>query len=91
MSSGGFKNLKIGEVKQMVLMQLSGGKEPGIEHVVELDPLAVASSIVTQIKDLLIYFNDQNTPYRSNPRPTLSNRFKGYDHLARVKAWRIGS
>ena len=91
LSSGGFKNLKIGEVKQMVLMQLSGGKEPGVEHVVELDPLAVASSIVTQIKDLLIYFNDQNTPYRSNPRPTLSNRFKGYDHLARVKAWRIGS
>ena len=88
LSKGGFKNLKEGEVAQMIFMKLSGGRQPGMERQVKLNISETTKKTIEGLHKLLNGYNNKDTPYRSQPRPMIQNRFSIYDHLARVKAWR---
>ncbi len=39
---------------------------------------------------LIARFDDERTPYRSQPRPERAPRYSDYTHLARVKEWSAG-
>lgn len=86
--AGKFKGLPHEEVRQLMYVQLSGGRQPGQEIDLKLDIPELTEKTVNGVNRLLTRFADPSTPYVSRPRPQFDSRFGDYDHLARVAAWR---
>lgn len=86
LQSGAFDGLAAGPVEDLVFWKISGG-EPAQEQKRPVKD--VADSVAKAEAGLLALvqaFADPNTPYLSNPRPTITG-YGDYDHLARVKEW----
>lgn len=86
--AGGFEDIAAAPVAHLVYLKLSGGREPGKERVLKLDPADVADEAVARLSGLVARFDDPKTPYLSSRRPMFQGRSGDYDHLARVKEWR---
>jgi ATP-dependent helicase/nuclease subunit B len=86
--AGGFDDVEAGPVAQLVYLLVSGGRQPGRERVLKLDPEEVADEAVARLTGLIARFDDAKTPYLSSRRPMFLDRPGYYDHLARVKEWR---
>jgi ATP-dependent helicase/nuclease subunit B len=54
-------------------------------HIATCD--ALGEFALARLKNLLTRYADQETPYRSVPRPKWRLRYGRYDHLARIKEW----
>jgi len=90
LQSGGFADLDAGETAQLVYMKLSGGRQPGEEKILDLDVAETVDDARAGVTKLVHKFEDEKTPYLSQPRPQFLNVYGDYDHLARVKEWRGG-
>lgn len=86
--AGKFKGLPAEDVRQLMYVQLSGGRLPGKEINIDLDISELMEKTVDGVNRLLTRFANSETPYVSRPRPQFESRFGDYDHLARVAAWR---
>lgn len=88
--SGAFKDLSAGPVEDLVFWKISGG-EPVQEQKRPVKDIAQAvKDAENGLCALVKAFSDENTPYLSNPRPTITG-YGEYDHLARVKEWQNGA
>lgn len=86
--AGNFKDVPHEEVRQLMYIQLSGGRTPGKEAEIKLDLAELSEKTIEGVNRLLTRFANPDTPYVSRPRPQFESRFGDYDHLARVAAWR---
>lgn len=86
--AGNFKGVPHEEVRQLMYIQLSGGRMPGKEVEINLDLAELCEKTINGVNRLLTSFANPETPYVSRPRPQFEGRFGDYDHLARVAAWR---
>ena len=87
---GGFEGLDGGPVAELVYLMLTGGRTPGEERAIDLDPVKAAADAVRDLTALVARFDDPNQPYLSQRGPQLERRPGDYDHLARVREWRGG-
>ncbi|MEL6507213.1 MAG: hypothetical protein AAFR29_06240, partial [Pseudomonadota bacterium] len=51
------------------------------------DAYAAMVEAEEQLRALITIFEEETTPYLSQPRPEYANRFGTYDHLARRREW----
>jgi len=85
---GAFAEIPEAETSKLLFLRLTGGDKAGEVRAIPVDDLA--EETWASLIDLLRQYEDENTPYLSNPRPEFLSRFADYDHLARVKEWSSG-
>ncbi|MDB2414414.1 double-strand break repair protein AddB [Rickettsiales bacterium] len=85
--AGGFA-LK-GIIKEAGFWKLSGaGKTPVDISKYDGEKLQlIIENAQTGLKNLIEYFNNENTPYYSCPSSEIAPRYNDYAHLARIKEW----
>jgi ATP-dependent helicase/nuclease subunit B len=79
-----------GSVAELVYVRLNGGNPAGEESIVNLKdrtPDEAADAALSELKALVVRFEDESTPYRPLVLSMWSNRYGAYDDLARVKEW----
>src|SRR5690606_40248076 len=77
-----------GPVGALPYWQLLGGDPAGRLDRLKVD--GAADSASAGLARLIAAFDDENTPYLSQPNPDGAPRHSDYDHLARVKEWSVG-
>jgi ATP-dependent helicase/nuclease subunit B len=82
---GAFPGLAARESSALLYMRLTGGEKAGELRNVAAEGLVERTW--TRLLELLAEYEQEQTPYRSRPRPMFASRFAEYDHLARVKEW----
>ena len=85
---GAFKGIPQAETSKLLFLRLTGGDKAGEQRVIPVENLA--EETWDNLLTLLRQYEDEATPYLSNPRPQFLGRFADYDHLARVKEWSSG-
>ena len=85
---GAFSEIPEAETSKLLFLRLTGGDKAGEQRLIPVDDLA--EETWANLVDLLRQYEDEKTPYLSNPRPQFLGRFADYDHLARVKEWSSG-
>jgi ATP-dependent helicase/nuclease subunit B len=88
--AGGFTGVAAAPVAALTLWQLSGRDPAGTVRLLVKDAAALRRLIDEAragLGALIARFDDQDTPYRSEPRPDLAPRYSDYRHLARIKEW----
>ena len=88
--AGGFAGLAGAEVAELVYWRLSGGTPPGEIVPIKAEPSELAAEARDGLAELVARFDQEETPYRSLPRPAWAPRYSDYEHLARVKEWSAG-
>lgn len=53
------------------------------------NPEVMAVDALNGLKNLITLFANENTPYFSQPRPSLHPRYSHYTHLARIQEWAV--
>ncbi|MBO0753869.1 MAG: PD-(D/E)XK nuclease family protein, partial [Bradyrhizobiaceae bacterium] len=90
---GAFPGLETGaSVAELVYVRLSGTNPAGEELIVNLghrSPDDAAEAALSQLKALVVRFEDESTPYRPLVLSMWSTRYGAYDDLARVKEWSL--
>lgn len=87
---GAFDGLDAGQVEDLIFWKLTGG-EPVQEQKRPVKDVGEAVLKAEQgLEALVTAFSKPDTPYLSNPRPTITG-YGDYDHLARVKEWQHGA
>ena len=76
-------------VAMLEYWRLSGGDEPGEIRVVSDDVAVLARRMLTRLQDYVTGFDDPTTPYRAEPRPSLTRPYQDYAHLARIGEWSV--
>ncbi|MBO6506317.1 MAG: double-strand break repair protein AddB [Kordiimonadaceae bacterium] len=84
--TGAFENLSAGPVEDLVFWKISGGNPVQEQKRPVKDVSASVERAEKGLKTLVKVFADPDTPYLSNPKPTITG-YGDYDHLARVKEW----
>ncbi len=87
--AGGFEGVAAGEVKSLQFWRLSGGDPPGEMVSAGDDIEALAAAARDGLARLIAHFDDEATPYLSQPDPRRAPRFTDYAHLARVQEWSV--
>ncbi|MEA1677659.1 double-strand break repair protein AddB [Nitrospirillum sp. BR 11163] len=87
--AGGF-GLRAPVVEQLAFWRLTGGEPAGQVVALKLDPARLAAEAVEGLRQLIDLFDQESTPYRSQPRPGMAPRYSDYLHLARVAEWSVG-
>jgi ATP-dependent helicase/nuclease subunit B len=87
---GAFTDVAAAEVAELAYVRLSGGRMPGEEKRLKLDPAAVADEALARLSSRVALFDDAATPYLSRPHPKFIDHAGAYDHLARVGEWVAG-
>lgn len=88
--AGAFNGLAPTPVSDLEFWHLRGGTEDPVDiKQVKESGTEIAKS-EAGLRKLVNAFADEKTPYLSNPRPEFSG-YGDYDHLARVKEWRVAS
>ncbi|MEX2311088.1 MAG: double-strand break repair protein AddB, partial [Rhodospirillales bacterium] len=89
-ADGAFRGVPTEAAAELMYVQLSGGREPGIAKPlgfkIGLDELI--DNTLTGINRLITQYANPEQAYLSQPRPQFENKFGDYDHLARVAEWR---
>ncbi len=88
--AGGFAHVPGGAVSTLSYWRVSGGRQAGEIRDIKADGGELAEQARQGLINLIAEFDDQNTAYRSRPRPAIAPRFSDYDHLARIKEWSAG-
>lgn len=83
---GAFEGLPAGTVDDLVFWKLTGGEPVQEQKRPVKDVRAAIEQAEDGLKTLVRAFFNADTPYLSNPRPTITG-YGDYDHLARVKEW----
>ena len=85
---GAFKDIPKAKASKLLFLRLTGGDKAGEERAIPVEDLAAETW--ANLVALLKQYEDEATPYLSNPRPQFLGRYADYDHLARVKEWSSG-
>ncbi len=83
---GAFDDLPAGAVDDLVFWKVTGGEPVQEQKRPVKDVRAAIEQAEDGLKTLVRAFFNADTPYLSNPRPTITG-YGDYDHLARVKEW----
>jgi ATP-dependent helicase/nuclease subunit B len=90
---GAFCGLEAGSsVAELVYVRLNGANPAGEELIVNLgdrSPDGAAELALTELKALVMRFEDETTPYRPLVLSMWSTRYGAYDDLARVREWSL--
>lgn len=86
--AGAFDGVPPAPVGELAYWQLLGGDPAGRIDRLKVD--GAADSASAGLARLIAAFDDENTPYLSQPNPDGAPRYSDYDHLARVKEWSVG-
>ncbi len=89
-AAGGFESLPAAPIGGLSYWKLSGGREPGRVHHLNLPLDEVMADARDGLSRLVAAFDRPETPYRARPRPEVSLRYDDYEHLARIKEWSAG-
>ncbi len=90
-NSGGLDSKKSqSKVSEIAYVRLSGGRYPGEFKPLRLDLDESLKRAFNGLCQLILRFDQEETPYLSRPRPQFNRQFSIYDHLARVKEWSFG-
>lgn len=87
---GGFEGLAPAPVAELAFWHLSGGEPAGHVRLLKEDPATLAAEAKDGLLRLIARFDDEATPYLSQPRPGWAPRHTDYAHLARVAEWSAG-
>lgn len=90
--AGGFAPLGTRDVDRLVYIHASGRQEGGEEQTASTEaPSSLSARALEQLKVLVTYFEDPETPYevkrRAAPAFESTYRYDDYEHLARVQEW----
>jgi len=85
--AGGFEGVPAGSVLELLHLQLIGGAPAGRTRPWHGDPQVFLAEAKQGLERLITAFDDQKTPYRSEPRPEALPLYSVYAHLARVQEW----
>lgn len=88
--AGGFEGVAPAEVAELAFWHLSGGEPAGHARPLKEDPAVLAAEARDGLRRLVALFDDERTPYRSQPRPGWAPKYTDYAHLARVAEWSAG-
>lgn len=87
--AGGFKTLQNVYVQNLEFWNLGNPKDSTVRTISDRDSRASIECAKQGIAMLVECFDNQQTPYLSNPDPKFKDSFREYDHLARYKEWRF--
>ena len=87
-NAGDIDRLAAGIVDQLMYVRLSGGRVEGQAIPLKLDVGEEAEKALEGLKKLIHRYDNEKTPYLSQPRPQFLNTYSDYDHLSRVLEWR---
>lgn len=86
-SLGAFEGVAASNVADLVFWKLSGGDPVQEQKRPIKDVEAAIEDAADGLQRLVAAFNDPDTAYLSNPRPSIAG-YGDFDHFARVKEWR---
>lgn len=93
-AKGGFEELGMRKVAAFWYVKSLGRKEDGKSDATgaEGEEAALLSAqVLDGLMQWIAAFDNQATPYLSQPRPQFTDVFGDYDHLARRREWSVGS
>ncbi len=93
LAQGGFENVARQSVVELTYLQVKGGAVPGEVRTVASNCDEVTERLTDASEGvirLIAEFDQEETPYLSQPRVQFLRRFADYDHLARVQEWSAG-
>ena len=85
--AGGFEGISAKSVSDLSYWRLRGGNPAGEILSVGENPRQLIVEAEKGVAALIRRFDDESTPYESQPRPENAPKFSDYEHLARVKEW----
>ncbi|MHA1598930.1 MAG: double-strand break repair protein AddB, partial [Alphaproteobacteria bacterium] len=89
-AEGGFDGVGAEETRELLYLQLSGGRVAGKRRSQTTDVEDIATDAIDGLKQRIADFDDEKTPYLSRIKPMFLTRPGDYDHLARIKEWMSG-
>ena len=87
LAAGGFDGLEKLETRDLLYIQISGGREPGKLQPVDIGLIGEA---LEKLKRRVADFRKASTAYPPRLHPKEARVSGDYDHLARVREWSIG-
>ncbi len=87
LAAGAFGDLGKLETRDLLYVQISGGRVPGT--MIEVD-IALIGETLEKLKKRIADFARADTPYPPRLHPKEARVSGDYDHLARVREWSIG-
>ena len=72
--------------EQLIYLSLADSKKAGKPMMVN-NAVELAQQAADKLKQRIIRFDDEKTPYLSRVRPQFTDSVGYYDHLARVREW----
>jgi ATP-dependent helicase/nuclease subunit B len=86
LKAGGFAGLEKLETRDLLYVQISGGRVPG--HLLEVD-VALVGEAMDKLRKRIADFARASTAYEPRLHPKQARVSGDYDHLARVREWSI--
>ncbi len=90
LAGNGFPPLKDIVARELLYIQISGGKEPGKIHPVDGDITALVIEAEARLIARITDFDRQEKPYDAQVAPVETRRKSDYAHLERVREWLAG-
>lgn len=87
--AGGFNTLQNVQVQNLEFWNLGNPKDSTVRTISDRDSRTSIENAKQGMAALVEHFDNQHTPYLSNPDPKFKDSFREYDHLARYKEWRF--
>ena len=86
LAEGGFPGIGKRIAEQLIYLSLADSKKAGKPMLVN-NAVELAQPAADKLKQRIIRFDDEKTPYLSRVRPQFTDSVGYYDHLARVREW----
>jgi ATP-dependent helicase/nuclease subunit B len=93
LEKGAFEKISGGKTRELVYWRVTGSGQKPVERK-SVTPRDCSVEQMTAdaeegLRRLVDVFDDESTPYLSQPRADAKPRFSDYDHLARVREWSV--
>jgi len=86
LAEGGFPGIGKRIAEELIYLSLADGKKAGKPMAVK-DAAALALAAAEKLRQRIVWFDSDETPYLSRVRPYRTDSIGDYDHLARVREW----
>ena len=86
LAEGGFPGIGKRIAEELIYLSLADGKKAGKPMAVK-DAAALALTAAEKLRQRIVWFDSEETPYLSRVRPYRTDSVGDYDHLARVREW----
>jgi ATP-dependent helicase/nuclease subunit B len=86
LAEGGFPGIGKRIAEELIYLSLADGKKAGKPMAVK-DAATLALAAAEKLRQRIVWFDSEETPYLSRVRPYRTDSVGDYDHLARVREW----